>query len=81
LAGYFSGKAFTARLEGCAMFWSLSTFQRADDSSMQEFHLRDLFRQARHHFERWDSLDDIDRLLEENEELARVTKEKTGQVR
>jgi mRNA deadenylase 3'-5' endonuclease subunit Ccr4 len=77
--GYYSNKS-SAQLEGCAMFWSLRMFQRLDKSSLRHFHLKDLFSAQRHHLDHWDSLGDIDRLLNANDELSRITKEKVGQV-
>jgi mRNA deadenylase 3'-5' endonuclease subunit Ccr4 len=78
--GYYSNKA-SVQLEGCAMFWSLRRFERIDDSAMQQFPLRDLFHKCKgDDLCRWDSLDDIDRLLDENQELSRVVRDKVGQV-
>jgi mRNA deadenylase 3'-5' endonuclease subunit Ccr4 len=78
--GYYSNKA-SLQLEGCAMFWSLRRFELVDDSAMREFSLRDLFHECKENqLCRWDSLDDIDRLLDSNQELSRVIREKVGQV-
>jgi mRNA deadenylase 3'-5' endonuclease subunit Ccr4 len=79
--GYYSNKA-SVQLEGCAMFWSLRRFEPVDDLAMQVFSLGDLFHKCKgsNQLCRWDSLDDIDRLLDSNEELSQVIREKVGQV-
>jgi mRNA deadenylase 3'-5' endonuclease subunit Ccr4 len=78
--GYYSNKA-SVQLEGCAMFWSLHRFELVDDSAMQDFSLKDLFNKCKENqLCRWDSLDDIDRLLNSNHELSRIIREKVGQV-
>lgn len=78
--GYYSNKA-SVQLEGCAMFWSLRRFESVDDSEMQAFSLGDLFHKCKgNQLCRWDSLDDIDRLLDSNQELSQVIREKVGQV-
>jgi len=78
--GYYSNKA-SAQLEGCALFWSLNCFHPVTPSKMRKFYLKDLFQHHKHNLlDRWESLGDIDRLLDENAELGRITKEKTGQV-
>jgi len=78
--GYYSNKA-SAQMEGCAMFWSLERFHSTDPASMREYYLKDLFRDHKHQsLDRWESLDDIDQILEHNSELGLITKEKIGQV-
>jgi mRNA deadenylase 3'-5' endonuclease subunit Ccr4 len=77
--GYYSNKA-SAQLEGCAMFWSLDCFHRIYDADMHEYYLKDVFKEHKHSYDCWESLNDIDRLLQENAELSRITKEKIGQV-
>ena len=77
--GFYSNKA-SAQLEGCAAFWSLDRFEEADESKdLHCYSLRDLFC-PESTYERADSLEDIDRLLEAHPELRRVTREKIGQV-
>jgi mRNA deadenylase 3'-5' endonuclease subunit Ccr4 len=78
--GYYSNKA-SVQLEGCAMFWSLRRFELVDDSAMQDFALGDLFHKCKsNQLCRWDSLDEIDRLLDSNQELSQVIRKKVGQV-
>lgn len=76
--GFYSNKA-SSQLEGCAMFWSQGYFEQAVDDELHSFALRDLF-QAEHSYGRGDSLEDIDRLLDQNTELGTVTCKKVGQV-
>jgi len=83
--GYYSNKV-SSQLEGCAMFWSLRLFERAKESDLETYNLKDLFDVGNPHNyyfsrgESLDSLEDIDRLLGENRELGRVTREKVGQI-
>lgn len=77
--GFYSNKACIQQQEGCAMFWSLRTFQR--DSLVYQYYLKDLFQeQKNHHPEGWDSHHGIDRLLHENGELNLIATKKVGQV-
>lgn len=84
--GYYSNKA-SAQLEGCAMFWSLECFERVDELDMGTFCVRDLFgfnpsapKPSRHVYSKWDSMDSIDTLLCQHDELRKVIREKVGQV-
>lgn len=79
--GYYSNKA-SAQLEGCAMFWSLKRFQPAGPASMRKFYLRDLFQDPTSLLLdcKWESLRDINQILDDNSELRRITEEKVGQV-
>jgi len=79
--GYYSNKA-SAQLEGCAMFWSLKRFQHAGPSLMRKFYLKDLFQDQTSRLLdcKWESLQDINRILDDNSELRRITEEKIGQV-
>lgn len=77
--GFYSNKA-SSQLEGCAMFWSLHCFQRADSEHMTTIPLRDSFRKLLHDAQGDESMDAIVQLLERNPELKRVTSEKVGQV-
>jgi mRNA deadenylase 3'-5' endonuclease subunit Ccr4 len=77
--GFYSNKACAQQQEGCAMFWSLRTFQR--DPLVHQYYLKDLFHEKNNEqLELWESLHDIDRLFEDNCELGRITTEKVGQV-
>jgi mRNA deadenylase 3'-5' endonuclease subunit Ccr4 len=75
--GFYSNKS-SSQLEGCALFWSLEMFEQ--EATLSTFYLKDLFKEHQHHYGRWESLGDIDRLLRENRELHEITTEKIGQV-
>jgi mRNA deadenylase 3'-5' endonuclease subunit Ccr4 len=75
----FPLKMILIYLTGCAMFWSLRSFEK--DSSKQDFALRELFAPDEGKFDcRWKSMQDIHDLLDCNPELKEITRTKVGQV-
>jgi mRNA deadenylase 3'-5' endonuclease subunit Ccr4 len=67
-------------LLGCAMFWSLRLFEK--DAYQEEFALRDVFETVAtdDSSDAWDSMADIQSLLQRKPDLRHIIQEKVGQV-
>ena len=78
--GFFGAKDNSG--EGCAVFWSLQTFEPAKTDQMKSTMIRDLFctEATEEPMEDWDSMRDIHDLLKGHDELRRVLLEKLGHV-
>jgi mRNA deadenylase 3'-5' endonuclease subunit Ccr4 len=83
--GYFSVKRSAGTKEGCAMFWSLKHFQRAEPQKFKTHGLSDLItnytspsKDAKTDWQ--DSIDIIRHLFQKRPDLAQVIRDKLGHV-
>ena len=77
--GFYRQKMGTR--EGIAMFWSLDTFEEANEDDVQSYSIQGLFPKSKDDIlEDWKSMYDVFDFLEQDEELKTVLTKKLGHV-
>jgi 2',5'-phosphodiesterase len=78
--GYFSGKASQGSVEGCAMFWSLESFESLPESLRETHKLRELMPSPEVADEDWPSSKPLAELLDQRPDLHKIVTSTLGHI-
>jgi mRNA deadenylase 3'-5' endonuclease subunit Ccr4 len=78
--GYFSGKSSQGNLEGCAMFWSLGSFESLPENLRETHKLRELMPSIEEIDEDWPSTQPLGELLDQRPDLHEIVTKTLGHI-